>query len=83
MTSNKPIRKEKPHRNLVEGLYIAYEYIAGQTAQGCLRYIKMNLEYRAIRQTWKGWANFFKMIVRIRACAVREVAPLNVNHMVR
>ena len=36
----------------------------------------MNLEYRAARQTWKGWANFFKMIVRIRACAVREVAPL-------
>ena len=75
MTSNKPIRNEN-HRNLVEALYIGYEYIAEQTAQGCLRYIKMTLEYRAARQTWKGWANFFKMILRIRACAVREVAPL-------
>ena len=32
--------------------------------------------YSAIRQTWKGWANFFNKIIRIRGCAALDVAYL-------
>lgn len=32
--------------------------------------------YSAIRQTWKGWANFSNKIIRIRACAALDVAYL-------
>ena len=32
--------------------------------------------YLAIRQTWKGWANFSNKIIRIRACAALDVAYL-------